>query len=93
MAASQTEIITAYRTLHKSLLRAVRYSKPARFVVRDRVRNAFRTRTVEQYDAACIARTLEFLHGAETVTGLEHKILKNLVHVWWEEKRLRGQWV
>ena len=85
---SRAEILLAYRHIYKHLLRAVQYSKPARFVARDRVRTAFRKSSLEEYDAARIARTLEFLDGAAKVRGIEHKILKNLMHVWWEQKKL-----
>ena len=83
---SRKEVILAYRHLYKHLLRAVQYSKPSRYVVQDRIRNAFRNSTIEEYDPARIAKTLEFLEGAAKVRGLEHRILKNLSHVWWEQK-------
>lgn len=80
---SNVAIIHGYRHLYQHLLRAVQYSKPARYVVQDRLRKAFRTCKLETYDAARISRTLEFLDGAAKSTGLEHKIVKNWVHVWW----------
>ena len=83
MPPAQTEIIRTYRTLHKALLRAVRYAQPARYVVRDRMRTAFRGSRREDFDAARIARTLEFIRGADASKGLEHEILKGWVHVWW----------
>lgn len=86
VAPSRTEIIHAYRNIYKHLLRAVQYSKPARFVAQDRVRAAFRSLPPEDFDPARIARTLQFLDGAATVRGLEHRILKSLMHVWWEQK-------
>ena len=97
---SKTQVITAYRHLFKTALRAVQYSQPARFVVRDRLRDAFRnpsspfssskaqSAAEEGFDAVKIARTLEFLDGAARVKGLEHRILKNLMHVWWEQGKL-----
>ena len=85
-APSHSEIIEAYRHIYKALLRAVRYSAPSRYVARDRVRNAFRTSIRGDFDATRIARTLHFLDGATKVAGLEHMILKNLTHVWWERK-------
>ena len=82
------EIRLAYRHIYKHLLRAVQYSKPARFVVQERVRSAFRTSDAGEYDAVRTARTLEFLDGAAKVRGLEHRILKNLMHVWWEQRKV-----
>lgn len=88
---SRAEIIQAYRSVYKHLLRAVQYSKPARYVARDHVRNAFRQSTPENYDARRIAKTIEFLDGATKMKGLEHKIVKNLMFVWWEQKKLPYQ--
>jgi hypothetical protein len=88
MSATTKEILLAYRHLYQHLLRAVQYSKPARYVARDHIRAAFRDSSPESYDYARISRTLEFLRGAAEAKGLEHKILKNLMHVWWERQRL-----
>ena len=86
---STQEVISIYRLLFKSSLRAVQYSRPARFVVRNRLRKAFRDASgTTTYDAGRVARTLEFLDGATRVKGLEHKILKNLMHIWWEQSKL-----
>ncbi len=90
MSSSQTEILHAYRHLYRGLLRAVQYSKPARFVARDHLRSTFRNRPYEAFDQARVNRTLEFLDGAAKVRGLEHKIVKNLLRVWGEEKKSRG---
>ncbi|GAB7348436.1 hypothetical protein MBLNU459_g6856t1 [Dothideomycetes sp. NU459] len=76
------EVILAYRNLYRHLLRAVQYSKPARYTARDRLRHNFRTNPHSTFDAARIARTLEFLDGAARTKGLEHRIVKNLLHVW-----------
>ncbi|WPG98857.1 Hypothetical protein R9X50_00165500 [Acrodontium crateriforme] len=83
MAVSQHELIQSYRSLYKSLLRAVQYSKPSRYIVRDRLRNAFRNSNPEEFEPSRVARTIEFFHGASQSRGMEHKILKNLVHVQW----------
>lgn len=87
-APSASEIRLAYRHIYKYLLQAVQYSKPARYVVQERVRKAFRNSRPEEYDATRIARTLEFLDEAAKIRGLEHRILKNLMHVWWEQRKL-----
>ncbi|OAA68791.1 mitochondrial carrier protein [Niveomyces insectorum RCEF 264] len=39
---SNAELVQAFRRLYRSALRAVQYSKPARYVVRDQLRAAFR---------------------------------------------------
>lgn len=88
MTVSRGVIVHAYRHLYRHLLRAVQYSIPARFTARDRLRNAFRKSPVEEYNQARIDRTLEFLDGAARVRGLEHRIVKNAMHVWWEQKKL-----
>ena len=86
MQPSRAEIILAYRHIYKHLLRAILYATPARYIAQDRIRNAFRNSDSSEYDASRIARTLEFLDGAAKVKGLEHRIVKNLMHVWWEQK-------
>ncbi|KAK4547300.1 hypothetical protein LTR36_000955 [Oleoguttula mirabilis] len=88
MPPSHAEVILAYRHLYQHLLRAVQYSKPARFVAQERIRNAFRTSSPESFDATRIERTLQFLNGAAKTKGLEHKIVKNLMFVWWEQNKL-----
>ena len=85
---SNADVVLAYRHVYKNLLRAVQYSKPARFVALERVRTAFRKSTREDYNPSRIARTLEFLDGAVKVRGLEHRIVKNLMHVWWEQGKV-----
>jgi hypothetical protein len=77
------EVIQAYRHLYQHSLRAVQYAKPQRYVVRDRLRHAFRNSRPEDLDQDKIAKTLEFLDGAARVKGLEHRMLKTLLHVWW----------
>lgn len=80
--ANRTAIIHAYRTLYRASLRAVQYSKPARYQVLERLRHNFRSRPADSFDAGVVARTLEFLEGAARTTGLEHKLVKNLLFVW-----------
>ncbi|CAK1355244.1 hypothetical protein CB0940_01011 [Cercospora beticola] len=83
MEASRQQILLAYRHLYQHLLRAVQYAKPQRYVARDRLRNAFRSSEREQFNAKEIERTLEFLRGAAASRGMEHRIVKNLMFVWW----------
>lgn len=86
--AAKLEIILAYRHTYKALLRAVRYSVPSRYVARDRVRHAFRTGKAEDFDRVKLARTIEFLDNAAKSNGLEHRIQKSLMHVWYERARV-----
>jgi hypothetical protein len=86
MTPSHQELIYTYRSLYKHLLRAVQYSKPARFIARNRLRLEYRNNPVSRYDSARISRTLEFLDAAAKTAGLEHRIVKNLMHVWWEQQ-------
>ncbi len=80
-------IIHAYRHVLRSSLRAIQFSKPARFTLRDRLRAAFRKGTVSDFDQHKITNTLEFLHYAAKQNGIEHKIVKNLLFVWWNQDR------
>ena len=90
MGPSHSEIILAYRHLYKHILRAVQYSKPARFIARDRIRTAFQLLPAEAYNGTQVSRTLDFLDAAAKTKGLEHKVVKNLMHVWWEQQHLKG---
>ncbi|KAJ4351796.1 uncharacterized protein N0V89_007140 [Didymosphaeria variabile] len=83
---SQQQIVCAYRHLFRQGLRAIQYSKPARFTLRDRIRLAFRKGSAADFDAQKIQNTLEFLQYATKENGLEHKIVKNLLFVWWSQE-------
>lgn len=78
--ASSTQVIHAYRSLYRNLLKAVQHTIPARFVVRDQLRSAFREKGAS-FDETGIKRTVWFLEAASKERGLEHKILKNLIAV------------
>ncbi|CBX93867.1 hypothetical protein IAQ61_003744 [Plenodomus lingam] len=80
---SNTAVIHAYRNLYRQSLRAIRFSKPARYTLRDRIRLAFRKGSAEDFEPHKVQNTLEFLQYATKQNGLEHKILKNLLFVWW----------
>jgi hypothetical protein len=81
-------IIHAYRNLYRGLLHAVQYSKPARYVARDQLRKAFRTEEPSSFNQEKIDRTVKFLGFAARETGLEHRIVRNLLHTaYWEKKK------
>lgn len=80
---SNEAILHAYRHLYRHGLRAVQFSRPARFTLRDRLRLAFRKGSVTEFQPQKIQNTIEFLHYATKENGLEHKIVKNLLFVWW----------
>lgn len=72
-----------YRRIYRQGLRAVQYSSPARHVLRQQLNHAFRTGKQTDLHAQKIENTILFLENATRETGLEHRILKNLLHVWW----------
>ncbi|RSL72661.1 hypothetical protein CEP54_000604 [Fusarium duplospermum] len=78
--SARLEAIHAYRRLYRCLLKAVQYTLPARFVVRDQLRSAFREPGAK-YNARGIQRTIWFLEAAAKEKGMEHRILKNLIRV------------
>jgi hypothetical protein len=78
--ATEPSLTHAYRHLYRNLLRAVQYSSPARYIVRDQVRQAFRDPN-GTLDPEAYKRTVWFLKAATKETGLEHKIIKNLVRM------------
>lgn len=57
--------------------------------MRDQLRKAFRNSSPEEYDETRIRNTVGFLTQASHATGIEHKILKNIVHVrYYEQEQL-----
>ncbi|OMP86391.1 hypothetical protein BK809_0003561 [Diplodia seriata] len=90
MPPTDRDILRAYRRLYTWGLRAVQYSMPARFTLRDRLRRIFRTNDRASFDQRRIDNTLEFLRGATRERGLEHRIVKRLIHVWWHEHGWRS---
>lgn len=92
MTASHRQIVSSYRDLYRHGLRAVQYSSPARYTVTALLENAYRTATVADFDARKVDNTLTFLHGAAKEKGLEHKLLKNLLHTWWWENNHKKQY-
>lgn len=85
MTVSRQEIVQAYRQLYRAGLRAVQYSTPARYTIRDRFRHAFRASPSTDFDRHRIDNTLEFLQGAIKYKGLEHRVLRSLLMVWYHE--------
>jgi hypothetical protein len=96
-----TQLIHAYRNLFRAGLKAVQYSTPARYSIRDKLRRAFRPpeeyrseKTV--FDQEAIDNTVQFLEAAAANKGTEHKIVKNLCDVYhWryanQKRRLVGR--
>ncbi|CRG85598.1 hypothetical protein PISL3812_02643 [Talaromyces islandicus] len=84
---AQPAIVTAYRQLYRAGLKAVRYSTPQRHVLRWTLRSAFRSGSPSEFDSNKIAQTILFLErAAASSASLEHKIVKNLLHVrFWEQ--------
>lgn len=91
MALVNLEVPTAYRFLYRKFLKAVQYSKPARLVVRDQLRVAFREKGAK-FDAEGVRRTGWFLDAAAVDRGMEHKILKNLIRVRLIRERKNESW-
>ena len=83
------QVTHAYRHMYRWLLRAVQFSKPARYIARDQLRVAFR----EQggvLDSQAIGKTLRFLESASKSRGIEHKIVKNLLFITWHRNKSKG---
>lgn len=86
MTASTPEILQAYRRLFRHGLYAVQYATPSRYVVRDELRQAFRTGSTADFDAKKIENTVAFLSSAAEERGTAHKILKTFLEVrWWRQ--------
>ncbi|ETN45672.1 uncharacterized protein HMPREF1541_09505, partial [Cyphellophora europaea CBS 101466] len=78
---STKEIVSAYRSLYKRGLRAIRYSRPARYNLRDILRRSFREEPSSSFDPERLTNTLRFLQRADVDNGMEHKIIKNLLFI------------
>ena len=93
MSPSSQEIVRSYRILYRHALHAVQYAAPARHTLRVQLENAYRTGNAADFDAQKVNNTVTFLEGAAKEKGLEHKILKSLLHTWfWDvNARKRGK--
>jgi hypothetical protein len=84
------QLTRAYRSLYRCALRGVLYASPARHQIRDTMRAAFHPDSGDTFDARRVKNTIQFLQRAGEYSGMEHKILKNLVHVrYWQSAASR----
>lgn len=87
MTHTSAAIIKAYRQLYRQGLQAVQYASPARHILRHQLNQAFREGRFEDFDTQKVNNTILFLNCAAREKGLEHRILKTLLHVrWWDMK-------
>ena len=78
-------VVRAYRHLFREGLRAVQYSKPARFTLQTILRSSFRSEPALGFDQERVDNTLQFLRHATRERAVEHKIVKNLMTVrYWQ---------
>ena len=87
MSTSNANLIPAYRNLYRHGLQTLQYSKPARYALRDILREAFRKSPASDFDAKRIGNTILFLQNAAKSKGMEHKIVKNLIFVRWSQRK------
>ena len=94
---SKAHLISTYRSLLRSGLKAVQYSSPAKFAIQQKLRTAFEKPVIGSnasgnengngniglFNQSAIDNTKQFLDRAAASLGMEHKIVKNLcaVHV------------
>lgn len=83
MTTGRHLIVRSYRDLYRHGLYAVQYASPARYTLRTLLQNAFRNNPATAYNEQRIANTILFLKLAAKERGFEHRLLKNLLHVWW----------
>ena len=84
-SATALPVVQAYRSLYRAGLHAIQYSSPARYTLKRVLETAFRNGKPLEFQPARIANTILFLENAAKETGMEHKILKNLLHTrWWQ---------
>ena len=80
---SNPQIPQAYRDLMRLALRAIDYSIPARYTIRDRLRLAFRRGSRTDFDIRRIRNTCQWLYLAQRPRSLEHKVLRSLLLTWY----------
>ncbi|KAL2213768.1 DUF1763-domain-containing protein [Sarocladium strictum] len=98
------DIVHAYRRILRATYQAVQYSSPARFIVRDQVRAAFRespesasssstaTANAPAFDPQVAKRTAWFLEAAARERGVEHRVVKNLVKIRYHKNKATEKW-
>ncbi|KAJ5086313.1 hypothetical protein NUU61_007620 [Penicillium alfredii] len=87
--ADRLAVIHAYRHLYRQGLKAIRYSTPARHVLVNSLRASFRSSPQEELNPSKISNTLRFLERAAETTGMEHKIVRNLMLArFWERPQI-----
>ncbi|KAL4913486.1 hypothetical protein BDW62DRAFT_192475 [Aspergillus aurantiobrunneus] len=88
--ADRQTIIHAYRQLYRQGLQAINYSTPSRHVLVRTLRSLFRSLPAQDFDSLRINNTLNFLHKASDVAGIEHKILRNLLMIkYWDQPNVK----
>lgn len=96
MGTRTQEIVRSYRTLYRQGLHAVQYACPARYTLKALIENTYRAGNAVDFDIRKVENTSTFLQCAAKEKGLEHRILKNLLHTWWwerENRRTKGECV
>lgn len=88
--SSNQRVVHAYRHIYRTGLHAIQYSSPARHTLKKLVRNSFRTGQVEDFNPRKIKNTIKFLHCAAKEKGLEHRMVKSLLHVWFWSGNVKG---
>lgn len=88
MGPRGTQVTLAYRKLLKTSSQAVRFATPAKHLVRHILRDSFRGSPATAFNPRRINNTIRFLEQASEHNGLQHKILKNIIHVrWWKDHK------
>lgn len=88
MQPTTTVVSSAYRRLLRTALQAVRFSTPARYQVQSILRDSFRHSPLSTFTPRRIKNTVRFLERARECNGIEHKILRNILHVrYWRDHR------
>ncbi|KKK15070.1 hypothetical protein P175DRAFT_0521547 [Aspergillus ochraceoroseus IBT 24754] len=84
-------IVHAYRHLYRQGLKAINYSTPSRYLLLQTLRSSFRSSPAQDFNQFRITNTLQFLRKAADVSGIEHKIVRNLLQIkYWEQPNVRN---
>lgn len=88
---NKQEIVKSYRHLYRHALRAIQFSSPGRYTLKSHLRLAYRSNDTTAFDLLKVENTLLFLKHAAEERGLEHRLLKSLLHVWWWQEQSSRQ--
>ncbi|KAK9457181.1 hypothetical protein V1511DRAFT_492909 [Dipodascopsis uninucleata] len=85
MVLSTGEVCSLYRHILRTGRRIVKRKAPYKYLFLDITRNMFRDPQLK-YDSLWFKNTLSMLQRAEEYRGMEHRVVKNILHTAWSRQ-------